>query len=119
MDDAGYRWHGFDREATPQCVARRDAEARRATGRTEALPRWTNTMTQVEQQPATRYDTGTGSTGIDTGEGWKLFAGVMILVSATWNITDGLVAILDANYYESVASNGIDIPVTDTIEAFA
>lgn len=77
-------------------------------------------MTQVEQQPATRYDTGTGYTGIETGEGWKLFAGVMILVSATWNITDGLVAILDANYYESVASNaGIDLPVTDTIEAFA
>jgi len=77
------------------------------------------TMTQVEQ-PATRYDTGTGYTGIETCEGWKLFAGVMILVSATWNITDGLVAILDANYYESVASNaGIDLPVTDTIEAFA
>jgi hypothetical protein len=40
----------------------------------------------------------------------------MILVSATWNITDGLVA----SYYESVASNaGIDLPVTNTIEAFA
>jgi hypothetical protein len=78
------------------------------------------TMTQVEQQPATRYDTGTGYTGIETGEGWKLFAGVMILVSATWNTTCGLVAILDANYYESVASNaGIDLPVTDTIEASA
>jgi hypothetical protein len=44
----------------------------------------------------------------------------MSLVSATWNIIDGLVAILDANCYESVASNaGIDLPVTDTIEAFA
>jgi hypothetical protein len=106
----------FDREATPECVARRDAEARRATGRKEALPRRTKTMTQVEQQPATRYDTGTGYTRIETGEGRKLFAGVMILVSATWNITDGLVA----NYYESVASNaGIDLPVTNTIEAFA
>lgn len=62
----------------------------------------------------------TGYTRIGTGEGRKVFAGVMTLVSATWNIIDGLVAILDANCYESVASNaGIDLPVTDTIEAFA
>jgi hypothetical protein len=40
-------------------------------------------MTQVEQQPATRYDTGAGHTRIETGEGRKHFAGVMILVSAT------------------------------------
>jgi uncharacterized membrane protein len=57
--------------------------------------------------------------GYDRGAGWKMFASVMIIISATWNLIDSLVAILDANYYQDVAQNaGTELPLTNTIEAW-
>jgi hypothetical protein len=72
--------------------------------------------TQRPVQPDGRY---AGTTDDDSGFGWKLFAGTMILIGATFNIIDGLVAITNANYYASIAANhDIQLPITNNIHAW-
>ena len=34
--------------------------------------------------------------------GWKLFAGIMIIIVGTFNVIDGLVAITNVNYFKNV-----------------
>ena len=55
----------------------------------------------------------------DYGAGWKTFAGTMLLIAATFNIIDGLVAITNSNYYASIAaSHSVHLPITDNIHAW-
>ena len=48
----------------------------------------------------------TDSTYDDTyessGMGWKLFAGIMIIIVGTFNVIDGLVAITNSNHFKNV-----------------
>ena len=39
--------------------------------------------------------------------GWKLFAGIMIIIVGTFNVIDGLVAITNANYFKNVGGGSI------------
>jgi hypothetical protein len=42
-----------------------------------------------------RYDRGRD----DTGEGWVLFAGVMLMILATLNVIDGIAAVSDSTFF--------------------
>lgn len=54
----------------------------------------------------------------DDGSGWRAFAGIMILISGTFNFIDGLVAVTKTNYFEQVANNEIQLPITNNIETW-
>jgi len=55
----------------------------------------------------------------NTGAGWKLFAGIMILIVGAMNMFDGLVAITNANYLKSVAGGSLGhLPVTDNLKTW-
>jgi hypothetical protein len=55
----------------------------------------------------------------ESGFGWKLFAGTMMLIGSTFNVIDGLVAITNSNYYASIADNhNVQLPVTNNIHAW-
>ncbi len=63
------------------------------------------------------YDTYESS-----GAGWKLFAGIMIIIVGTFNVIDGLVAITNANYFKSVGSGigggNAELPLTNNIKTW-
>jgi multisubunit Na+/H+ antiporter MnhF subunit len=53
------------------------------------------------------------------GQGWKSFAGVMIIIVGCLNIIDGLVAIFDHTYYAKVSSNGnVSLTITNNIKTW-
>ena len=52
------------------------------------------------------------------GAGWKLFAGIMILIGGTFNLIDGLVGITNANAVESTLG-GIQLPLTNNIKTYS
>ena len=52
----------------------------------------------------------------DSGIGWKLFAGIMIIIVGTFNIIDGLVAITQHNLFKAY-SNG-QLPVTNNLKTW-
>ena len=53
------------------------------------------------------------------GPGWRVFAGIMLVVAAFFNLIDALVAITNSSYFQHVAnSNGISLPVTNTIHTW-
>jgi hypothetical protein len=55
-----------------------------------------------------------------SGAGWKLFAGIMIIVGGTFNIIDGLVGITNVNQVKSVlGSNGGQLPLTNNIKTWS
>jgi hypothetical protein len=55
----------------------------------------------------------------DNGHGWKLFAGVMVLLVGTFNVIDGLRAITSANQIRSHFPNGhVELPVTDNVKTW-
>lgn len=54
-----------------------------------------------------------------SGAGWKLFAGIMIIIVGGMNIFDGLVAITNSNYLEGVAGgSGGRLPLTDNLKTW-
>jgi hypothetical protein len=56
----------------------------------------------------------------DDGYGWKLFAGIMILIAGTFNVIDGLVGLTQTSYYKSLVSEkGGQLPVTDNIKTWS
>src|SRR4051812_33875809 len=52
------------------------------------------------------------------GFGWKLFAGIMILIVGTMNVFDGLVGITQANYIKGLLPNG-ELPVTNNVKTWS
>ena len=53
----------------------------------------------------------------DAGIGWKLFAGIMIILVGTFNVIDGLVAITNDSFFKGTA-NGSQLPVTNDIKTW-
>jgi hypothetical protein len=58
------------------------------------------------------YDTSESS-----GAGWKLFAGIMIVIVGTFNVIDGLVAITDDSYLKNVGSR--QLPLTNNVKTWS
>ena len=55
----------------------------------------------------------------NSGSGWKLFAGIMIIVVGVMNIFDGLVAVTNANYLKGVAGgSGGQLPITNNLKTW-
>jgi hypothetical protein len=56
--------------------------------------------------------------GMDNdGAGWKLFAGIMILIVGTMNVFDGLVGITQVNYIKRYT--GGELPVTNNVKTWS
>jgi len=51
------------------------------------------------------------------GFGWKVFAGIMILIVGTMNVFDGLVGITNSNYVERFT--GGQLPVTNNVKTWS
>ena len=51
------------------------------------------------------------------GMGWKLFAGIMILIVGTMNVFDGLVGITQVNYVER--QTGGVLPITNNVKTWS
>ena len=51
------------------------------------------------------------------GAGWKLFAGIMILIVGTMNVFDGLVGITQVNYINRYT--GGQLPVTNNVKTWS
>ena len=66
--------------------------------------------------PSSPYDTRGDMTESD-GLGWKLFAGIMILIGGTFNVIDGLVGLTDAHYVEKTI-NG-ELPLTNNVKTWS
>jgi hypothetical protein len=60
---------------------------------------------------------------MDDGFGWKLFAGIMILIGGTFNVIDGLVGITQTSYIshtaKSLGGSGGNLPVTNNIKTWS
>ena len=52
------------------------------------------------------------------GAGWKLFAGIMIILVGTFNVIDGLVAITNVNYFKNLAGGNLELPATNNIKTW-
>ena len=52
------------------------------------------------------------------GQGWKSFAGVMIIIAGALNIIDGLVAIVDHTYYAKISSGNVDLTITNNVKTW-
>ena len=53
-----------------------------------------------------------------SGVGWKLFAGIMIIIVGTFNVIDGLVAITNANYFKTVGGGSAQLPLTNNVKTW-
>ena len=53
-----------------------------------------------------------------SGTGWKLFAGIMIIIVGTFNVIDGLVAITNVNYFKNVGGGSEQLPVTNNVKTW-
>ena len=51
------------------------------------------------------------------GMGWKLFAGIMILIVGTMNVFDGLVGITQVNYIKRYT--GGQLPITNNVKTWS
>jgi hypothetical protein len=49
------------------------------------------------------------------GQGWRSFAGVLIMVAGFFNVIDGLVAIINANRIQGVTNGNATLPITDNV----
>ncbi|MFI5046289.1 MAG: hypothetical protein ACHQIG_04425 [Acidimicrobiia bacterium] len=52
------------------------------------------------------------------GAGWKLFAGIMIIIGGTFNIIDGLVGITNVRAVEALLG-GQQLPLTNNIKTYS
>ena len=82
---------------------------------------------QVTQSTYTTSDSFPTSTtaqmvegaGYDDGAGWKLYAAVLLILAAAWNIIYGLIAVFDDNFFDNIEDGtGVELPITNTIEAW-
>ena len=62
----------------------------------------------------TRYDDVYES----SGTGWKLFAGIMVIIVGTFNVIDGLVAITNADQFENAFGASSELPVTNNVKTW-
>ena len=53
-----------------------------------------------------------------SGAGWKLFAGIMIIIVGTFNVIDGLVAITNANQFKGAFGSSSELPVTNNVKTW-
>ena len=53
----------------------------------------------------------------NNGMGWKVFAGIMILIVGTMNVFDGLVGITNASYIQRYT--GGQLPITDNVKTWS
>jgi hypothetical protein len=53
---------------------------------------------------------------MDEGYGWKMFAGIMVMVAGFLNVFDGLVAITQANYLTHIS--GGELPITNNVKTW-
>ncbi len=53
-----------------------------------------------------------------SGMGWKLFAGIMIIIVGTFNVIDGLVAITNVNYFKNLGGGNVELPLTNNIKTY-
>jgi uncharacterized membrane protein len=49
------------------------------------------------------------------GQGWRSFAGVLIMVAGFFNIIDGLVAVINANRIQGVTNGNATLPITNNV----
>jgi hypothetical protein len=53
------------------------------------------------------------------GPGWRVFAGIMLVIVGLLNLIDALVAITNATYYQHLANNaGFQLPITNNIHTW-
>ena len=53
------------------------------------------------------------------GGGWRLFAGVMILIVGAFNVIDGLRAITNASQIQNQFANGnVELPLTNNVKTW-
>jgi hypothetical protein len=52
------------------------------------------------------------------GFGWKLFAGILVLIGGTFNVIDGLVGITNVNAVESTLG-GTQLPLTNNVKTYS
>jgi hypothetical protein len=67
-----------------------------------------STTDPTRSRPAVRQYSGEGSPerygyAQDDGEGWVMFAGVMLLILATLNVIDGIAAVSDSTFFTANA----------------
>ena len=52
------------------------------------------------------------------GQGWKSFAGVMIVIAGALNVIDGFVAIVDHTYYAKVSNGNVSLTITNNVKTW-
>jgi hypothetical protein len=52
------------------------------------------------------------------GIGWKMFAGIMILIAGTLNVIDGLVGLTQVNYIKGIIGSS-GLPVTNNVKTWS
>ena len=63
-------------------------------------------------------DTGYDDVYESSGMGWKLFAGIMVIIVGTFNVIDGLVAITNADQFENAFGASSELPVTNNVKTW-
>lgn len=53
-----------------------------------------------------------------SGAGWKLFAGIMIIIVGTFNVIDGLVAITNAKQFKNAFGGSSELPITNNVKTY-
>jgi hypothetical protein len=64
-------------------------------------------------------DTGYNVAYESSGAGWKLFAGIMIIIGGTFNIIDGLVGITNVNYVKTQLGTSGQLPLTNNVKTWS
>jgi hypothetical protein len=64
-------------------------------------------------------DTGYDVAYESSGAGWKLFAGIMIIIGGTFNIIDGLVGITNVNYVKTQLGTSGQLPLTNNVKTWS
>src|SRR5262249_40643766 len=67
-----------------------------------------------------RMYNGGSDVGMDDGLGWKLFAGLMVIVVGAFNVIDGLVGVTNAHQVENHFPSGrVELPLTNNIKTYS
>jgi hypothetical protein len=77
------------------------------------------TYSTTDSFPASTTAQMIDDAGYDEGAGWKLYASVLLILAAAWNIIYGLIAVFDDNFFDNIEDGtGVELPITNTIEAW-
>ena len=52
-----------------------------------------------------------------TGAGWKMFAGIMVIIVGVFNVIDGLRALTSSNQVENALGN-VELPLTNDVKTW-